>query len=165
MLLKMEPMKRVPDKVWNMSTIWNAAYEIGNSIENRLKRKGVGGREENANTISKVHLNSYYDMDLSSNCKQWEKPANGMMFTQIIEARSGNRVNLISECVHMCACLCIFHYYRKNIQKKLNMYRSLTVAHCFILYTDQFQAHMFDNMWLIVINFLNFSVTQGSFLV
>ena len=43
-LLDREPMDWITDEDRNMSTFWNAAYETGSSIENRLKLKSVGGR-------------------------------------------------------------------------------------------------------------------------
>ena len=73
-----------------MCKLWNVAYVMGSSIENRLKLKSVGGKEANVSCIPKVHPSAYYGMNQSGNSMQRERTANGTKLAHTIQAGSGN---------------------------------------------------------------------------
>ena len=63
MLLNKEPMKGVLHKARSMVKFWNAAYETGSSIDNRLKPKNTGGSEANVKALPlfccHISINTY----------------------------------------------------------------------------------------------------------
>jgi len=70
---------------------------MGSSIKNRLKLKTVEGREASLNSMPKVHPSACHGLDQSGNTMQCERPAKRTKLAHMIEAGSGNGVDLISE--------------------------------------------------------------------